>query len=339
MATKSITQNRSRVAALDYITANGGVITDAVTSQDWPGEAAVDVSIINWIKNPSSTPTSFTLDRGLVSGINSHLQAGSLRQAAVKLAANAGRSFEGCKPTGSGFILTELEAKRLLSDEGADYAKVVRLYLNSNDIANDARQRPSRWIIDFGLMPLEEAMNYPAALAIVRERVKPVRDSNRRASIRDRWWRYGEARPALRTAVASLSRFIAVGRHGKRLLFAWSDPSWCPSDATNVIARDDDWTFGVLSSSFHEAWARQLGSTLEDRLRYTPDSVFVTYPFPSPDSPQRDKIEQAARDVVEERSRACTKLLGMGKKQAGLTAVYNAMDEGAFAELRTAHRH
>lgn len=28
----------------------------------------------------------------------------------------------------------------------------------------------------------------------------------------------------------------------------------------------------------------------------------------------------------------------MGKKQGGLTAVYNAMDEGAFTELRAAHK-
>lgn len=336
VATNSITQNRTRVAALDYITANGAVITDAITSQDWPGEAAVDVSIINWIKEPTNTPKQFLLDRKVVPGITSHLQSGSRSAVAVKLGANAGVSFEGCKPTGAGFLLTNVEAQDLLRDPAN--RDIVRLYLNSNDIANDPRQRPSRWIIDFGLMSLEDAMAYPAVLDIVRERVKPVRDLNRRVSIRDRWWRYGEARPALRSAIQPLSRFIAVGRHGKRLLFSWAELEWCPSDATNVIARDDDWTFGTLTSAFHEAWARQLGSTLEDRLRYTPDSVFATYPFPDPNSTHRSRVEQAARDVVAERSKACAKLLEQGRRVAGLTAAYNAMDEGAFRDLRAAHK-
>ena len=49
VGTNSISQNRGRSASLNYIVARGGVITDAVSSQDWPGEANVHVSIVNWI--------------------------------------------------------------------------------------------------------------------------------------------------------------------------------------------------------------------------------------------------------------------------------------------------
>src|SRR5262249_15050055 len=52
VGTNSISQNRARSASLDYITSNGGVITDAISTKDWPGDAAVDVSIVNWIKSP-----------------------------------------------------------------------------------------------------------------------------------------------------------------------------------------------------------------------------------------------------------------------------------------------
>jgi hypothetical protein len=37
VGTNSISQNRARSASLDFILANGGVITDAVSSQKWPG--------------------------------------------------------------------------------------------------------------------------------------------------------------------------------------------------------------------------------------------------------------------------------------------------------------
>ena len=45
VATNSISQNKSRVAALDYISQNGGYIYAAVSTQPWSGEAKVHVSI------------------------------------------------------------------------------------------------------------------------------------------------------------------------------------------------------------------------------------------------------------------------------------------------------
>jgi hypothetical protein len=47
-----------------------------------------------------------------------------------------------------------------------------------------------------------------------------------------------------------------------------------------VIARADDATFGILHSRFHELWSLRLGTSLEDRPRYTrpPPSK----PSPSP---------------------------------------------------------
>jgi hypothetical protein len=39
-------------------------------------------------------------------------------------------------------------------------------------------------------------------------------------------------------------------------------------------------TFGILHSRFHEAWSLRLGTSLEDRPRYTPTSTFETFPFP-----------------------------------------------------------
>ena len=81
-----------------------------------------------------------------------------------------------------------------------------------------------------------------------------------------------------------------------------------------VIARDDDTTFGILHSWFHEAWSLRLGTSLEDRPRYTPTTTFETFPFPeglSPDMPAADyandshavAIAKAARRLVELRDR------------------------------------
>lgn len=52
VATNSITQNRSRGVSLEWIAETGGVITNAVSKQPWPGEAVENVSIVNWVKEP-----------------------------------------------------------------------------------------------------------------------------------------------------------------------------------------------------------------------------------------------------------------------------------------------
>ena len=50
VGTNTIRQNYSREGGLDYIIGHGGTITEAVSSQAWSGDAAVHVSIVDWVK-------------------------------------------------------------------------------------------------------------------------------------------------------------------------------------------------------------------------------------------------------------------------------------------------
>jgi type II restriction/modification system DNA methylase subunit YeeA len=60
-----------------------------------------------------------------------------------------------------------------------------------------------------------------------------------------------------------------------------------------VIARDDDTSFGILHSRFHAAWALRLGTSLEDRPRYTSTTTFRTFPFPDGLMPNRPAADYA----------------------------------------------
>src|SRR3990172_11382201 len=72
-----------------------------------------------------------------------------------------------------------------------------------------------------------------------------------------------------------------------------------PDSQVIVIARDDDYTFGVLHSRVHETWALATGTQLETRPRYTPSTTFETFPFPHPTDEQRERVGEAARRLVE----------------------------------------
>ena len=141
-----------------------------------------------------------------------------------------------------------------------------------------------------------------------------MRQRNRRESYRRNWWRHVEPRQGMWRALEGLSRYIVTPTVAKHRLFAWLDARICPDHQLIVIAREDDTTFGILHSRFHEAWALRKGTSLEDRPRYTPTTTLETFPFPqglSPDvaatdyrtDPRAQAIASAARRLVELRDR------------------------------------
>ena len=117
----------------------------------------------------------------------------------------------------------------------------------------------------------------------------------------------------MRRALACLNRYAAIPRVAKHRLFVWFHKSVVPDCQLVVIARDDDTSFGVLHSRFHETWSLRLGTSLEDRPRYTPTTTFETFPFPAgltPNIPAKDyaadpraiAIAKAAKRLDELRS-------------------------------------
>jgi hypothetical protein len=332
VGTNSISQNTARSGSLDYIVDHGGVITDAVSTEKWPGDAKVHVSLVNWIKDPQPAPNVYELDGLEVSGITSSLKPGNKDDwAPLQLRGNSGRSFQGPIPVGKGFVLDESAARKLLGEPS--YVSVVRPYLDSDDIADDPSQRPGRWIIDFNVRSLEAATNFPLALGILREKVKPERDRNNDAGFRAKWWLFGRPRIEMREALAPLDSYLAVGRHGKRMFIARVEKLAIASDATVVFAFDDDYSMGILMSRVHDAWAWAQSSTLKGDLRYTPTTVFATFPWPDPVSDEaRAKVASAASALYARRSELCV------EHNIGLTKLYNLMDDGAFTDLADLHK-
>lgn len=89
----------------------------------------------------------------------------------------------------------------------------------------------------------------------------------------------------------------------------------------------------VLQSSAHIAWAWFRSSTLETRLRYTPTTVFSTSPWPDrATAAMREAVAEACRRMLARRTEICV------GENIGITTLYNALDDGAWADLRQLHR-
>ncbi|MCA9718369.1 MAG: hypothetical protein KC468_27100, partial [Myxococcales bacterium] len=324
ITTNTVYQGDTRATGLQPLVRGGGVLYHATRSRPWPGEAAVTVSVVHAAFGRAIEGVARrVLDGRVVPVINSRLRPAPERDDPARLEANAGMSFLGSKIYGQGFILSPAERERLIARREENARRIVP-YLGGEEINAHPRHAYHRYVISFGAMSLEEAARWPELLEIVRERVKPERDTNRRALRRRYWWRFGEVAPALYEAIRPLPRCLVLSRHSKHLAFTFVDPRAVFSEATQVFPITCDARFAVLQSRAHEPWARLLSSSLEDRLRYSASDCFETFPFPdahalAPGGP----LGAAGKALFEARARY------MVETERGLTKTYNLLKDPA----------
>ncbi len=257
---------------------------------------------ISFVGQDDGAEAERELDGVRVRSINPDLTAGLDLTTARSLNENLGIAFQGVT-LGGPFDIPEDQARRLLAQpnpDGRSNADVVRPALNAQDITGRPR---GVWAIDFGPSVSEsEAALYEGPFEYALAHVRPFRIASRRRSYAERWWLPMEARPGLRQALRGLDRFIATPITAKHRVFVWVNARTLPLVPVTAIARDDDYTFGVLQSRAHELWARATGTQLrevESGFRYTPTTCFETFQLPDPTPEQRERVGEAARRLVE----------------------------------------
>lgn len=149
----------------------------------------------------------------------------------------------------------------------------------------------------------------------------------------------GRIPPALRP----LRRFIGTPRVAKHRLFVWLPRGTLPDSQVIVVARDDDFAFGVLHSRPHEVWSLRMDSFLGvgNDPRYTPSTTFETFPFPRPVADARGAVSAASRALAEARDRALaggdtlTKLYN--RRPAWLARLHEDLDRAVHAAYGWPH--
>ena len=312
VATNSIRggANRSVLASIVKI----GSIFAAWPDEPWTLDgAAVRVSLVCFRVGHSGT---VTYNDQAVTRILPDLTFGaSDLSTARQLPENIGVWSVGTQKNGA-FDIPGSTAREWLSlpanANGHNNSDVIKPWRNGLHIT---RRETDNWIVDFGSTMSEgDACFYVAPFSYLYKNVREFRHQLRRDSYKVNWWRHAESRPGLRKMLREYLRYIATPRVSKHRVFVWLDSAVLPDCQIVVIARDDDTTFGILHSRFHEVWSLRLGTALEDRPRYTPSTTFETFPFPdglTPDrpavayanDPRAEAITAAARALVSARDR------------------------------------
>ncbi|QHP69828.1 class I SAM-dependent DNA methyltransferase [Bradyrhizobium sp. LCT2] len=267
VATNSIRGGLNRVV-VDHIDKELEIF-NAWSDEAWVVDgAAVRVSLLCFTKSGVTSVKS--LDGEVVGKINADLSSAATDVTkTAKLGENGAVAFQGTISYGP-FEIRGEEARALLQEpinpNGRTNADVIRPWTNGQDIT---RRPQDYWIIFFpDGMTEEQAALYQAPFELVEKRVKPYRAGKANPELNKHWWRLWRSRPDLFSALKGKSRQIVTPRVSKFRLFVWRDLHIVPDSATVSIARDDDTTFGILHSRFHEAWSLRLCTWLALQLLF-----------------------------------------------------------------------
>ena len=298
----------------------------------------------------------------------------------ARLAANAGKSFQGSIVLGMGFTFDDTDKKgvasplaemRRLVEDNPHNQEAIFPYIGGEEVNTSPTHAHHRYVINFRDWPLRRetvgeswadadgerrrelrrqpivphdypepvAADWPDLLAIVEERVKPGRsrlgnngDAKRR---KEKYWLWGRYTPSLFAATAKLERVLAISSVGQYAAFTFTRADMVYSHALIVFPLPTHAAFCALQSRPHEIWARFFGSSLEDRLRYTPSDCFETFPFPENWESHPD-LEAAGKAYYDFRAAL------MARNDEGMTRTYNRFhdpyeNDPDVAELRVLH--
>jgi hypothetical protein len=334
LAVNTIAEGDTRQVGLEAMVGARAVIHAAYPNEPWPGKAAVITSRVHVHKGEWQGERSLL---GRPAPFISAFLSDREEWSPKRLKANEGKAFIGSYVLGMGFVLTSDEAQRML-DADPKNAEVIFPYINGEDLNSDPEQRPSRWVISFWDWPEERAQTYSKPWSWIEDGVKPERqrrDKNGKFVLRkplpERWWQFGEKRPALYHSVGRGQHFEqhsddwnSQAKPMKEILVSarvgkYFGPSVVPNDGVCseqcvVFAAARPHAFAaLLNASIGQSWVWQQSSRHESRLRFSPSDALDTLPFPN----ELEALEPLGEAYLKVRREV------MRADRIGLTKLYN----------------
>ncbi len=253
------------------------------------------------------------------------------------------RVFQGQVPGHEAFILQPGEAKELIKLDKKN-RKVIHPFLIGRDVVT-GDGHPTRWVIDFHNMSVIDSGQYTAPFERIKRNVLPVRRKHATtggtAAGKKRphhqlflrfWWRHSYDRPEMIRMIRKMPRYIVCSGVTKRPIFNFIASSIRPDHAVFVFGFPDEYSFGVLQSGLHWLWFVTKCSKLKSDFRYTPPTVFNTFPWPQ--RPTKKRIRAVAEAGLELRQ---VRNDALEKTKGGLRAVYRMLELPGDNPLKDAH--
>jgi hypothetical protein len=235
--------------------------------------------------------TPYLFDAGSV--INRHLVVDEVSRPLYPVP----RLLSGCQPIDEGNYIFDDEEKAAFLERESDSLKYFHPYVGSVEFINGI----SRWILILDSVSPSDLRTMPA----VMERIAAVRKS-RAKSTRISTLALADNPTRFQVTVIPETSFLVIPESSSErrdyVPIGWLNPPTVPSNLVRALIDADLWHFGILTSSMHMAWLRQIGGRLKSDYRYSVGIVYNTFPWPEATDHQREKVKALAQRVLDART-------------------------------------
>lgn len=227
----------------------------------------------------------------------------------------------GNMPADNGLLLFTTQEKDEFIQNNPNTSKFFKPLLSADEFLNGK----NRWCIWLNGINENEYLCYPSIVSIINK-LREVRLKSSRPQLAEI--------PHLFAQITQPEGFdfVLVPRHSSEnrdyIPMGFCDRNYIASDSCLLVAINDIWLFGILTSKMHMAWVKAVGGRLETRYRYSATLCYNTFPFPKITEAKRSEIEQAAEAVLIAREMHTEKTLAQ---------MYDP--DKMPANLREAHTH
>lgn len=205
--------------------------------------------------------------------------------------------IRGSSPIDDGNLLLTIEEKEdyLLKEPHGE--KFLRPFMMGKDFI-DRKPRWCFWLVSANPSELK-------GCPILMKRIEAVRDfrlkSSKAATVQSAATPtlFGEMRPC-DTDYVAIPKVTSENRRYVPIEYLKSDI--IAGDKLFQMPYASLYHFGVLTSNVHMAWMRAVCGRLEMRYSYSNTIVYNNFPWPNPTDEQKQRIEQAAKAILDART-------------------------------------
>lgn len=235
--------------------------------------------------------TPYLFDAGNVT--NRHLVVDETSQPLC----NVPKLIIGSKPIDGGNYIFNGDELRLFLQTEPKAEKYLHPFIGSEEFINGGE----RWILSLHDVAPEELRSMPAVMERIA-RVRKMRLDSKSLPTQ----KLAETPTRFHVTVIPEGHFLVIPKVSSERRYyvpvGWLDSPTIPSDLVFVLKDADLWHFGVLTSSMHMAWLRQIGGRLESRYRYSIGIVYNTFPWPDATDEKRARVRSLAQAVLDARA-------------------------------------
>lgn len=204
----------------------------------------------------------------------------------------------GNKPADGGHLIIEDTVLESFILENPEVKKYIRPLICADEYLNGK----TRWCLWLENMPPTLPNRCEGLLARIKS-VRIFREASKKKPTQEK-----AMTPSLFAEIRQpTTRYMVLPRHSSEnrayIPFGYFDPSFIVHDSCTALPGASLYHFGILSSSIHMAWVRQVCGRIKSDYRYSSSLVYNTFPWPAEaTASQKNRVEKFAQDVLDVRN-------------------------------------